>query len=72
MFWYAHAAIIAFVFYDVATQVDDRNIQQPLLHQIQDIKQATCSAITVKIGVDAFKLKMDDRHFYQRIYFMKF
>ncbi|MCY1299059.1 hypothetical protein D9M70_485730 [compost metagenome] len=52
---------------DVATEVENRQIQQTFLDQVQGVENTSCPAITVGERVNGLELVMPDGHAYQRI-----
>lgn len=52
---------------DVARQEQDRDVEQPLLDQIQQIQDAPGTAIAIRKRMDGLELVMHHRHLHQRV-----
>jgi Tfp pilus assembly protein PilN len=60
------AVVVGLGAYDVAAQVEHRNVEQAFLDQIQHVEDAPGAAVAVVERVDALELVMDQRHLDQR------
>ena len=61
------AIVVATGVQNIPAQVERRAVQQSILDQAQNVKNAPRPSVAVGKGVDGFELIMEDCHFYQRI-----
>ena len=51
----------------MATEIEDRDVEQALLHQVEHADDAAGAAVAVVEGMNALELVVDERHLHQRI-----
>lgn len=61
------AVVLCFVLDDVAAEVEDRFVEQVLLHQVKDVQDSTGSSISVVKRVDRLELIVTDGELDQRV-----
>ena len=60
--------VVAFVLDNVPAQIEHRQVEQAVCHEIQDVNDAASAPVTIVERMDALKLVMDDRHLDERIH----